>query len=114
MSERTQLTDGSGRGFDRSKAIDFDERTTWNGNNHISVATGSQWGHERLYYTRSGSWVLNEWSQWQGSTETYELIDESDAIAWLLLHESNESEEFAKLPDSVRKLFEAAEEAAEV
>ncbi|MBZ5574867.1 MAG: hypothetical protein LAO09_23685 [Acidobacteriia bacterium] len=44
---RQALTDGSGAWFDRSAAEAFEESTTWDGRNHISDATGSQWNHER-------------------------------------------------------------------
>ena len=76
--ERTALDNGGW--FDASKATLFEEYTYWNGNNHISCAARSQWGHEALYYTRSGNWVLNEWSQYQGSREVYRKINESAAI----------------------------------
>ena len=81
--KRVPLTDGSGRWFDRDKAECVSEGTRWNGNNHISMATGSQWEHEYLYYTASGQWVKYSWSQWQGSGESYDLIDADEAAAWL-------------------------------
>ena len=43
---RQATTDGSGSWFDLDKAESFEEETQWNGNNHISKATGSQWEHE--------------------------------------------------------------------
>lgn len=42
----------------------------WNGSNHISQATGSQWEHESLLRTAGGWWVLHRWSQWQGVSPT--------------------------------------------
>lgn len=75
---------GNGKWFDGAKAKRWDESTTWNGNNHISDATGSQWDHEQLYRTAKGMWVLHCWSQWQGSRATYEIIDETSAIGWLI------------------------------
>jgi hypothetical protein len=80
---RTQLTDGSGRWFNKAKATRWDEGTRWNGNNHISLATGSQWDHEELFRTDSGQFILHSWSQWQGSSEGYEFIDSASAVVWL-------------------------------
>lgn len=60
---RIPLTDGSGRWFDSAKTESFDEETYWNGNNHISKATGSQWDHERLLRTAGKRWILETWSQ---------------------------------------------------
>jgi len=82
--ERIALTDGSGKWFDEDKAEVFNEDTDWDGNNHISCATGSQWNHETLYRTKSKRWVLNWWSQWQGSTARYTEIDDEAAAAWLV------------------------------
>ena len=73
--------------FNRASADSFEESTRWNGNNHISVNTGSQWDHEQLYKTAKGKWVLHSWSQWQGSTESWQVIGEHQAYAWLLNNE---------------------------
>lgn len=83
--KRQNLSDGTW--FDRSKAAKFDEETWWNGNNHVSVNTGDQYVHERLYRTAKGAWVLRRWSQWQGTAESWERIEEEDAFAWLLKNE---------------------------
>lgn len=82
--QRIALTDGTSRWFDREKAEQFEEDTTWNGSNHISNATGSQWDHEVLYRTAGKQWILHHWSQWQGSTPTYEQIDDRQAAEWLV------------------------------
>ena len=98
---RICLTDGSGRWFDAEKAEKFVEETEWNGSNHISKATGSQWEHETLYKTVSGQFVLNHWSNRQGTLETYELLSSADAAKWLAInkYEADElcAEEFAAL-----------------
>ena len=52
--------------FDRSTAESWGEDTRWDGSNHVSIATGSQWDHEQLYQTAGGRFVLYRWSQWQG------------------------------------------------
>ena len=77
---RRQTIDGGGW-LDLDRAKKYDEDTRWDGNNHISVATGSQWNHEALYCTRKGVYVINSWSQWQGSGESWTRIDAAD---WLM------------------------------
>ena len=85
-SNRTVLTDGTGAWFDMGKATVYREDTRWDGSNHISCATGSQWDHELLYKTAGGRWILHRWSQWQGSNDTYVAIDNSSAAVWLILN----------------------------
>lgn len=82
--KRIALTDGSGRWFDAGKAEVFEEDTFWNGQNHISRATGSQWNHEQLYRTAGGRWVLCHWSQWEGSSTSYTEQDPTAAAGWLV------------------------------
>lgn len=78
---RQQLDDGTW--FDRSSAKHYDEDTWWNGNNHISRATGTQWDHEELFHTAKGRWVLHRHSQWQGAKESWEVVSEEHAKQWL-------------------------------
>lgn len=60
------------------------EKTYFDGQNHISLATRSQWEHERVYLTRKGAWVLCEWSDWQGTgPATYTEISRHTAKEWL-------------------------------
>jgi hypothetical protein len=89
---RIVLTDGSGRWFETSKAKSWEEATRWNGNNHISKATGSQWEHETLYRTAGGIYVIEHTSQWQGSTPTIEEVTASEAAAWLSTNEHDEDD----------------------
>lgn len=84
--KRIALTDGSGRWFDREKSIHFDEDTYWNGHNHISKATGSQWEHQRLYRTAGGRWILASWSAYQEVRDSYEEINDAAATVWLVLN----------------------------
>ena len=78
-----RITLADGRWFDRNAAQSWEEATRWDGRNHISCATGSQWEHERLYRTPGGIYVLHAWSQWQGSTESYTEIPAERAARWL-------------------------------
>lgn len=95
---RQRLDDGRWFAIDRAEKVD--EGTRWNGNNHISLATGSQWEHEALYRTAGGKWVLNSWSQWQGSSETWEEIEDEAAAAWLVRNEYQD----AQIPEALRPL----------
>jgi hypothetical protein len=81
---RQPLTEPAGHWFDLDTAETFNESTWHDGNNFISHATGSQWSHETLYRTASGSWVLNHWSQYQGSGETWTEIGDDEAARWLV------------------------------
>jgi hypothetical protein len=72
--------------FCPDSATQYGERTTFDGRNRISLATGTQWEHEAVYRTRRGRWILCEWSQWQGSLATYREISETDAAEWLIRH----------------------------
>jgi len=109
---RIVLTDDSGKWFDSEKAVKFEENTRWNGNNHISCATGSQWDHEWLYYTAGGKWVLNSWSQYQGSLESYCEICEETAVQWLI--SQSKFDEVESLPEGIRKEVEDGIAAAEL
>jgi hypothetical protein len=64
------------------KAERFREETSSNGK--ISLATGQQHSHEDLYFTKSGNWVKNSYSDYQNSQEQYEIIDEETALVWFL------------------------------
>ena len=91
--QRQSLTDGSGSWFDLDAAKVYEEDTWWNGSNRVSHATGDKFEHERLYLTASGCWILNHWSQWQGSHESFMKISAEEASAWVV--RNNED------PDSV-------------
>jgi hypothetical protein len=114
MGNRVSLTDGSGAWFHTDSAVLFKERTRWDGRNQISVPTGSQWHHEWLYFTKSGKWVLNDFSNYQGTLEGYVQVDEAAAVQWLILNEHFEGEQFEKLPASVRESIQAGISAAEI
>lgn len=87
--------------FDRNAADEYDEATEWDGNNHISRATGSQWDHETLYRTKGGRWVLHCSSMRQGSRRSYEFVTDEDAQTWLLAneHEDAVTKHFGPIPD---------------
>jgi hypothetical protein len=81
----------------------WDEKTRWNGNNHISRATGSQWEHQTLYKSRRGRYWVEHTSQWQGSTPHAEWVSREEAARWLLNMEY-------ELPEDLRELEETLSE----
>jgi hypothetical protein len=81
-----------GRWFDIDAATVFKEDTWFNGHNNISSATGSQWEHESLWRTASGKWILNHWSQYQGSAESWTEISNEEAARWLVKNNENPHE----------------------
>ena len=83
---------GNGRWFDRDKAICIHESTFFDGNNYISLATNSQWDHEQLFRTKSGAWILHHWSNYQGTTPTWEEIDNKQAAEWLVKNDQDPME----------------------
>jgi len=97
--KRQAMTDGSGSWFDIDNSECFDESSDWNGSNNISRATGSQTEHEQLYRTKSKKWVLNSWSNWQGTTETWEIVSDGHAAKWLAHNEYMDD-------DRVKNLFQ--------
>jgi hypothetical protein len=99
---RYRMDDGTVVDTDNAKQS-WDEGKRWNGSNHISLATGSQWNHETLHRSRKGRYYVERWSQWQGSTPGAEWIGHRTAAAWLLANGHD-------IPDD---LVEAAEEVAE-
>jgi len=97
---RIALTNNNGSWFDRVTAIEFSDASDWNGNNHIHRSTGSQWSGQDLYYTRSGNWVLRQWSGYQGVLDTYESIDLDEAVQWL--SQNDHHDDVDDLPKNVR------------
>lgn len=79
--------------FDRSAAERFDQATYFDGSNHISRATGSQWLDEILYRTAGGRWVLERRSRWGKARDWRCFLSADEAREWLLLCEHDEAVE---------------------
>jgi hypothetical protein len=77
------------------------EATRWDGHNHNSVATASQWAHQTLYRSRRGRYYLEHVSQWQGSTPHADWVSEREAVRWLLASDHEIPDELAALADEV-------------
>lgn len=100
----------NGGWFDLESSTVINEGSYWNGNNTISLATGSQWDHENLIVTRKGRFVLNSWSQWQGSGESWQTINENEAAEWLVRNQRDKDE----LPEAAAALLVSEYESSEV
>jgi len=95
----TENGEKTGRFFDDTKADLYKEGQKHDGRNFISEATGSQWDHEAIYRTKGGVYVLNHYSQYQGTQETYEIISKEEAARWFVKNnyeDENLSEELKK------------------
>ncbi len=84
----------------------WDEDTFWDGHNHISKATGSQWNHQTLYRSRKGRYYIVCSSNWEGSRDHAEWVSPEEAVRWLLLNGLNGPE----LPDDIAHLEESVTE----
>ena len=74
--------------FDTEKAKrHWSEASDWDGRNHISRATGSQWYHEDLYLSAKGRYYVVRSSNYQGSQDEMEILSPREAAAWLVLND---------------------------
>jgi hypothetical protein len=97
--KRQPLDDGGW--IDLDTATEYEEGVRWDGSNHVSLATGSKFEHERLFRTAKGSWIKHSWSQWQGSTPSWERISAETAARWLVLCEHDSPEALPELAEHV-------------
>ena len=97
-----RLEDGSIVNTSKAQAH-WEEDTRWDGSNHISKATGSQWVHQTLYRSAKGRYYVETVSQWQGSLPGAELVSAEDAARWLL-------DNGHELPDDLAEYESAIEE----
>lgn len=97
----TYRIDGDGI-VDTDKAQQtWEESTRWDGRNHISKATGSQWEHQTLYKSRKGRYYIVHMSQWQGTTPHAEWVSPQEAARWLLLMGHDLPEDLREYEDDV-------------
>lgn len=79
----------------------WDEDTYFDGNNHISRATGTQWEHQSLYKSRKGRYYVEHTSQWQGSHDSAEWVSREEAARWLLAKDEELPEDLKDLESQV-------------
>lgn len=77
--------------FYPESATRYAEDTRWDGNNNVSVNPVGPFGHQALYRTAGGRWVLNTWSQYQGVAERYEFVTDERARQWLILNNEDDA-----------------------
>jgi hypothetical protein len=87
--------------FDADNAQAWEETTRWDGRNHVSRATGSQWHHERLWRTASGAWAVEFWSNYQGEVDGCRTATPDQAAEWFVRCELEPPPELA---EAVRQL----------
>jgi hypothetical protein len=97
---RYRMDDGSIVDTDLARQM-WEEVTRWDGNNHISRATGSQWDHQTLYQSRKKRYYTEYTSQWQGSRPHVEWISREEAARWILSQDHELPEDLADLESEV-------------
>ena len=79
----------------------WQEERRFNGQNRVSVHTGTQWDHQTLHRSRKGRYWIEHDSDWQGSRAYAEWVGHRVAIAWLLLNGDELPADLAALEDEV-------------
>ena len=69
--------------FDIDTAKEWNESLYFDGSNHISEATGSQWDHEDLLRSPRGTFVIQASSQRQGVASSWREVTTEEAAEWL-------------------------------
>ena len=79
------------------------EDKNWDGNNWISVATGSQWDHEKLYRSKKGRYYIESTSNYQGRMDSVRWISNRQAVVWLITNGHDLPAELEALRDEVEE-----------
>jgi len=79
------VVDGTDDVYDLEKGTRYEEDWYWDGSNHISRATESQWDFESLTQCVCGTWIKTSTSARQESGPArYEVLTPKQALAWLV------------------------------
>jgi hypothetical protein len=95
-----RMDDGTVVDTDRA-TTHWNEATFWDGHNHVSKATGSQWTHQTLYRSRKARYYVEHTSQWEGARSHVEWLSPQAAAQWLLHNDHELPEDLAPLRDEV-------------
>lgn len=79
----------------------WEEETRWNGNNHIGLASVSQFSHQTLYRSRKGRYYIEHTSDWQGTIPHVEWVSPQEAARWLLLMDEDLPEDLEQYEDDL-------------
>jgi hypothetical protein len=102
MSRYTITEDDGDVIVDTDRAQDsWADGTRWNGQNHVSLATGSEFITETLYLSAKGRWYIEVKSRWQGSTDNARFIEPREAALWLLRSDHELPEQLAHFEGQV-------------
>lgn len=82
---------------------EWKEAREFDGNNHISVATGSQWLHQTLYRSRRGRYWVEHCSDYQGTRSHAEWASPEEAARWVLMNGH-------EIPGDLKEAAETVEE----
>ncbi len=80
---RYRMNDGTIVDTDKASRT-WEEDTRWNGSNHISVNTGSQWEHETLHRSAKGRYWKEYKSAYHQGQGTAQFLEPPQATAWLI------------------------------
>lgn len=97
-----RMEDGTVVNTDKARQT-WDEERFWDGRNHISKATGTQFNHETLYESRKGRFYVVHSSDYQGSRDHTEWVSEERAAAWLIANGH-------QIPEALKAAAEEVEE----
>ncbi len=93
--------DGNEYVFDQDRSQQWPEDTVFDGNSHVSCATGSQWTHEGLYLTAGGRWIKESWGS-SGEGSSFNEITAKDAVIWFVKNN-------AEIPDELQAALKEVE-----
>lgn len=79
----------------------WEEDTEFDGHNHISKATGSQWNHETLYRSAKGRYYIEHTSQQQGARPSATIVTQREAAAWLLANDEHLPDDLAHIETDI-------------
>jgi hypothetical protein len=79
----------------------WDQATYWDGHNHVSKATGSQWIDQRLYRSRKGRYYTVTSPRIDGQRDYAEWLSPQEATRWLLQMEHELPEDLEQYSDEV-------------